>query len=527
MDLPMVFGLSMVRGFKVSILWSMASPWNYYKGLFVLILIWSHFTAILVICTTFFPFMQRAEFLLCSLWHMFCNLVFCSAISRLFIIHFLDTVCGVWWLSVPLLGSFGFPLGSGHGFPLSRACCWSGPRIAYLLATQKVCDVKRTEVLQPHYSFALIQAHDEILLMLSTPEACVDLFVFCWNWWICPLPLLCCSGEKLIWLVLWDKYSRLYMHHFFPFLGCLFSYSRVWRLLVQLFCSYGPSFGSSLGSFFSWACCRRVSHTLCPLFSISLCVANSLEFRQHLAFLAPAQDDRVFDNYLSEASSWVFPYNWVYSLISTAMLCQRLVADCLLELITFSSYFCFSPLDCNVIVFFWYALDCNTAIRMCFIGSGGAIYVLFKLFSAHCLDFCFVLFSFVRMLDFHFIFVISLFWSLSMVRGHKALALWPMASPRNIIFAHLFSCIVQSMGWTFLLRYFDFYAHVGLQDNLFSFFVALGALSLFSLYCTLPIGSKLEFLLFSGLSQIRLISLTFSFKMLGTILRGYLYHLYL
>ena len=53
----MVFGLSMVRGFKVSILWSMASAWNYRKGLHAFILIWIPFAGMLVNCSTFFPFM--------------------------------------------------------------------------------------------------------------------------------------------------------------------------------------------------------------------------------------------------------------------------------------------------------------------------------------------------------------------------------------------------------------------------------------------------------------------------------------
>ena len=219
---------------------------------------------------------------------MFCKLVFLSAISRLLIVHNLDSVCGDWWLFETLVGFFGFPLGSGHGFPLSRPCCWSGMWIVFLLKTQRLCDDKCTEVMQPHSSSALIQAHDEILLKLSTPEACVGFFFFCWIWWFCPVSHLCCSGEKLLWLEFWGKCSCLYLLHLFPFLGCLVFYSRVWRFLVQLLCSYGPSPGSSLGSFFYWACCRRAIHTLCPLFSIWLCVASSLEFRQHLAFLATA-----------------------------------------------------------------------------------------------------------------------------------------------------------------------------------------------------------------------------------------------
>jgi len=69
--------------------------------------------------------------------------------------------------------------------------------------------------------------------------------------------------------------------------------------------------------FFYWACCRKAIETLCPLFSIWLCVASSQEFRQHLAFIEKAQDDMVFDTYLSEANPWFFPHNWIYSLVSS------------------------------------------------------------------------------------------------------------------------------------------------------------------------------------------------------------------
>ena len=190
------------------------------------------------------------------------------------------------------------------------------------------------------------------------------------------------------------------------------------------------------------------------------------------------------------------------------------------------SNLCFYQLDCNVFVFFWNALACNKVICMYFIGSGGAIYVIFKIISTHFIVFSIVLYTFVRKYGLQFIFFLL---SLSMVRGHKAPALWPMASPRNLFSEQHFSCIVQFMVWTILLRYFELYGHLGLWKN---FLFCCRTWCLFSLLPLMhfAIGISMELMLFRGLlisSNIQNMLLNDSFESLCTIFGAYFCTLYL
>ena len=126
---------------------------------------------------------------------------------------------------------------------------------------------------------------------------------------------------------------------------------------------------------------------------------------------------------------------------------------------------------------------------------------MFNLILAHFLVFSRVLRTVVKRYSLQFNIFLS---SLSMVRGHKVQALWPMASPMNRFFGQHFSCIVQHMVWNILFLY-------GWRSwCLFSFLSPLN----------FAIGIGMELMQFKGLliySTLQNIFLNDSFGSLGTI----------
>jgi len=506
-DSACVFGQSMVRGFKISILWPMASPWNHLAGLSDFILIWIYSLEMCGNCPIFLPFILSAGIFIFSLWNMSCNMVFLSDLRWLLIGPNLNSACGDWWIFKYLAGFVGFPLGSNPGFPLSRACCWSG----------------------------------------------------LWsggNWWICPCPYLCCTGENLLWLNSKGNCICQYLFHLLPFLGCSVYYCWVWKCVAPLLCSYGVCPGSSLNLFFYWACCRKATFIPCPLLELWNCVANSQEFWQHLHSIEKAQDDMVFDTYLSEANPCVFSPNGLSHLVLSGMedtvpciitlpfhaalmlhvdllpshlvrflawlakLRQGLSADCSLKQATLFRKLCFFSLDCNVFYVIWTTLACNKVFWMYLSGSGDDIFVICKVLPTHFIVFSIVLYAFANLYGLQFIFL-----SLSMVRGHKALALWPMASPRNLFFEHHFSCSVPFMVWTILLHYLELSGFLGRWKNF------LFCYSTWHLLFLIPLlhfifGLSMALLLFKGLlyySKLQIMQLNDSVESFCTICETYLY----
>jgi len=200
-----------------------------------------------------------------------------------------------------------------------------------------------------------------------------------------------------------------------------------------------------------------------------------------------------------------------------AKLRQGLFADCFLKRTTLFSNVFFYNLDCNAFVSFWNTLNCNKVLCMFFIGSWGAIYVMFILIPAQFIVLNIVLYTIVRKYGLQFIFFLS---SLSMVREHNAPALWPMASPLNLLSEQHSSCIVQHMVWNILFRYFVLYGHIGLLKN---FLFGWRTWCLFSLLSLLYFanGISMELMQFRGLliySNLKNMLLNDSFGSLGTIL---------
>jgi len=99
---------------------------------------------------------------------------------------------------------------------------------------------------------------------------------------------------------------------------------------------------------------------------------------------------------------------------------------------------------------------------MVFISSWGDIYVIINLIPAHFIALSRVLRIVVKRYGLQFNIFLS---SRSMVRGHKAQALWPMASPLNLLSGQHFSCIVKHLVWNILFLYFVLYDHNGLLKN--------------------------------------------------------------
>ena len=73
-----------------------------------------------------------------------------------------------------------------------------------------------------------------------------------------------------------------------------------------------------------------------------------------------------------------------------------------------------------------------------------------------------------------------------MVRGHKTLVLWPVASPLNLLSGQDFSCIMKHMVWT--SRFLLWYGHHGLLIN----FPSDGYLSSFLSLLNLSIRIRME-----------------------------------
>jgi len=236
----------------------------------------------------------------------------------------------------------------------------------------------------------------------------------------------------------------------------------VWSSVFQLRYSSRSSPGSSLGLLLTWACCREDVDTLCLFLVMWLCVASSQAFRQHSAIVDKARDDMGFGKRLSEATFWLFSIPWQCFFISPdrheAAACiddlqcsEDFVLprseDSLWQWTLLPSFFFFIFLVCNVIVSAWNTLDCNNVFCLFFIYRWDGLYGTFRLCPAHFVVFRRVLCTVVTLYGLPFLFCFS---SLSMVRGHKAQALWPVASPLNSVSGQSFSCIVNHMVGTLL-----------------------------------------------------------------------------
>jgi len=158
---------------------------------------------------------------------------------------------------------------------------------------------------------------------------------------------------------------------------------------------------------------------------------------------------------------------------------------------------------------------------MVFISSWGNIYVMFNLIPAHFI----VLRTVGKQFGLQFTILLS---SLSMVRGHKAQALWPMASPLNLLSRQHFSCIVKHMVWIIPSLYFVLYGHNGLLKH---FLWSRGGWCLFSFLSPLnfAIGISMELMHFRGLliySNLKNMLLNDSFGSIGTTFEKF-HHIFL
>ena len=162
------------------------------------------------------------------------------------------------------------------------------------------------------------------------------------------------------------------------------------------------------------------------------------------AALHSFEDSMLFRSLLSSHSIWLLP--------RSAELRQGIFVDHLLQRITPLRSLLFYLLDCIVVVSSWTKLDCNKVFCMFFRISWGDMYVLFRLISMHITVLNRVLSTVVKRYGIPFNCFLS---SSSMVRGHKAQVLWPVASPLTLLSGHYYSCIVKHMVWItlFLLWY--------------------------------------------------------------------------
>ena len=190
---------------------------------------------------------------------------------------------------------------------------------------------------------------------------------------------------------------------------------------------------------------------------------------------------------------------------------QRILAYCFLQRTMLFSSFFFYILDCNIFVSFWNLMDCNKVVGLVFISSWGDIYVMFNLIPTHFI----VLRTVGKRFGLQFTILLL---SLSMVRGHKAQALWPMASPLNPLSGQHFSCIVKHMVWIIPSLFFVVYDHNGL----FKYFLwSRRGWCLFSFLSPLnfTIGINMKLIHFRGLliySNIKNMLLHDSFGSIGT-----------
>jgi len=262
--------------------------------------------------------------------------------------------------------------------------------------------------------------------------------------------------------------------------------------------------------------CFQLGQPLCTtnswFFSIHWICSLVSSVRNETAYCIDALrflEDLVIPRYLlSSPLTWLLP--------RSEELRQGIFADYVLQRTTLFSSLVFFILDCNVSVSFWNTLDCNKVFCMVFISSWCNIYVMFSLILARFIVFSRVLHIVVERYVLQFFIFLS---SLSMVRGHKAQALWPMASPRNLLSEQHFSCIVQHMVWNILFLYFVWYGHNGLLKN---FLCGWRSWSLFSFLSPLnfAFGIGLELMQFRGLliySNLKIMLLNDSFGSLGTI----------
>ena len=113
--------------------------------------------------------------------------------------------------------------------------------------------------------------------------------------------------------------------------------------------------------------------------------------------------------------------------------------------------FCNLPLlsqECNVVVFLWNKLDCNNRSCIFFRNRRDGLYVIGRIIPALVPFLHRVLSTAGKRYDMPLYFLL---WSPSMVRGHKAQVLWPVASPLTIFSGQYYRCIVKNMVWTTLL----------------------------------------------------------------------------
>ena len=122
---------------------------------------------------------------------------------------------------------------------------------------------------------------------------------------------------------------------------------------------------------------------------------------------------------------------------------------------------------------------------MLFISSWGDMYVIFRLIPKHVTVLNRVLRIVVRRYGLPFIFLLS---SPSMVRGHKAQVLWPVASPLNLLSGQYYSCMMKHMVWTSL--FLLLYGHHGLLINFHCDWYLFSFLSLLHLTFRIRMGIR-------------------------------------
>ena len=239
------------------------------------------------------PFMVRGHGVQ-ALWPMASpiNFVFGNgyhhSVKHLILILFLAlfAVCWGWWRGSQLFALFCF-------VPNSYS--------TLLLNLKRLCGANYSELKQSHSSIVLSQAHDEVFIASSLPEACARILFLCWICWFCLFSHLCCTQRYSTCWSFCVSCSSMYLFIFHPFYFvwnicgsivdifvfqtfCIiwvffFSTCWVWRSVAQLACPSGSSPSSGHGLFLNLVCCWKDMGTFCLFFLKWLCAARSQELR--------------------------------------------------------------------------------------------------------------------------------------------------------------------------------------------------------------------------------------------------------
>jgi len=329
-------------------------------------------------------------------------------------LFFLELLCWVWRSVFQQLGlSFSSP-GSNHGF-LPLVWCWDDFIFFELWLSLGLSVTSWCQLGQPKPKACLAMACDVPMFVELCSEAT-----------LCSSPLLpgcywhltCCCIRVLLRLLL-------------PFYFCCPDF------IFGFFLPFGGLSGTQLY-------CTRVRDVLELDFFFSLwldlCDVLLIWTDRDEAALHSFDESLLFRSLLSSPFFWILP-----RLVGVQQ--EMFVAQLLQQHTPFRS-FLFFLLNCIIIGSSWNKFICNKLFCMFFRIRWGDMYVSFRLISMYITALYGI--SHIVMERYGLPFF-SFLLSLSMVRGHKANVLWPVASPLNLLSGPYSSCMLSHMVRTNLV----------------------------------------------------------------------------